>query len=108
MQTVAGDLGLRLGDTVALYGRAGLGLAFLSDLPAELTTDGFVIPASGGLDFKLGDAVSLGLGLDLEVLLLTQAQKLQDAAQRDLDIQEIDRDTVGFHIRPQLHLTWHI
>lgn len=108
MHTVAGDLGLRLGDDIALYGRAGLGFAFLSELPQDLQTDGFVVPASGGLDFKLDDALSLGIGVDVELLLLTQAQKLEDAASRDLDLQEIDRDTVGFHIRPQLHLTWHI
>lgn len=108
MQTVAGDVGLRLGDDVALYGRAGVGLAFLSALPRDLTTDGFVIPASGGLDFKLGKPLSLGFGVDLEVLALTQAQKLQDAANRDLQLQQIDRDTFGFHIRPQLHLTWHV
>jgi hypothetical protein len=108
VHTVAVDLGLRLGDEVALYGRAGLGLAFLSSLPSELTTDGFTLPASGGLDFKLSEAVSLGLGLDVEVLLLTQAQKLQSAATMQLQPQEIDRDSIGFQLRPQLHLTWHL
>lgn len=108
LHTVAGDLGLRLGDEVALYGRAGLGLAFMSSLPEELKTNGFVIPASGGLDFKINDAASLGVGLDVEVLLMTQAQKLRDAVSGELRPEEVDRDSAGFQIRPQLHFTWHI
>lgn len=108
LHTVTGDLGMRLGDDVALYGRAGGGLAFFSSLPAALDTDGFVVGASGGLDFKLADAASLGVGLDAEVLLVTQAQKLRDAANRELQLEQVDRDSVGFHLRPQLHLTWHL
>jgi hypothetical protein len=108
MHTVVGDLGLRLGDDVALYGRAGGGLVYLSSLPAGLDTNGFVVSGSGGLDFKLGAAASLGFGLDVDVLLLTQAEKLRDAANQQLQLDQIDRDTVGFHVRPQVHLTWHI
>lgn len=107
LHTVGADVGMRIGDVVALYGRAGLGFAFLSSLPQELTTDGFLVPVSGGVDVKLSEALSLGVGLDAEVLLLTQAQKVGDALASDLQAQEIDRDTLGFQIRPQLHLTWH-
>jgi hypothetical protein len=64
--------------------------------------------ASASLDFKLGAAASLGFGLDVDVLLLTEAQKLRDAANQRLQLEQIDRDTVGFHLRPQVHLTWHI
>lgn len=108
MHTVGGDLGMRLGDSVALYGRAGVGFAFLSSLPQELRTDGFVLPASGGIDIRLGKGASLGFALDADVLILTQAQKLEDAATQELRPEEIDRDSVGFQLRPQVHLTWHL
>lgn len=108
LHTVGGDLGLRLGDQVALYGRAGGGLAFASSLPAGLDTDGFVISGSGGLDIALSPELSLGFGADIDVLLMTQAQTLQDAASRDLDVRQLDRNTIGFQLRPQVHLTWHL
>jgi hypothetical protein len=112
LHTVGADLGMRLGDRVAVYGRAGGGLAFLTGLPPELETRGFMVSLSGGLEIMLADPISLGFGLDGDLLLLSQEiGSAADLASGNADAQDLanlDGSAAGFQLRPQLHLTWHL
>ncbi len=114
MHTIGGDLGLRLGDTVALYGRLGPGFAFQDGLPDGLSTDGFVVSGSGGLEFRLAQGFSLGVGVDADLLLLAATRQLEAGAQAATggvsvsNLRELDGSAVGFQLRPQLHFIWHI
>lgn len=110
MHTVSGDLGLRLGSLVSVYGRLGPGFAFQSGIPDGISTNGLMVEASGGLEFRLAEPISLGLGLDTDVLLLTRSGQL-DAVSGGVstdNIRKLDGSAVGFQLRPQLHFIWHI
>ncbi|HEX2733613.1 MAG TPA: hypothetical protein VHM70_18515 [Polyangiaceae bacterium] len=114
LHTVGADLGLRLGGIVSVYGRLGPGWAFQSGVPDGINTQGFVVSASGGLEIQVAKPISIGLGLDTDLLLLTRSGQLAavgSAATGGLttsNIQALDGSAVGFQLRPQLHLTWHI
>ena len=111
MHAMGADLGLRIGDTVALYGRGGLGYALLGGLPDELNAQGYYAEIAGGLDFRLGKAISIGFGADADVLFLGSTGQLGAALGGSIDADtasEIDGSAVGFLLRPQLHLTWHL
>jgi hypothetical protein len=114
LHTLSGDLGLRLGSLVSVYGRLGPGFAFQSGIPEGINTNGLMVEASGGLEFRLAEPVSLGLGLDTDLLLLTRSGQLGavgDAASNGVtvdNIRKLDGSAVGFQLRPQLHFIWHM
>jgi hypothetical protein len=114
LHTVGADLGLRLGGIVSIYGRLGPGWAFQSGLPEGINVDGFAVSSSAGLEFRLGRPISLGIGFDADLLLLASQGQLQlanDAAGGNVtasQLRELDGTAVGFQLRPQLHLIWHI
>jgi hypothetical protein len=114
LHTLAGDLGLRLGKTVSVYGRLGPGWTIQDGLPPGININGFVISSSGGLDFRLAPALSVGLGLDVDVLLLAKTGQIQAAANAGSGnisaetARELDGSAVGFQFRPQLHFIFHL
>lgn len=114
LHTVGGDLGLRLGKTVSLYGRLGPGFGVLDGLPAGMNANGFIVSGSGGLEIQLGKGASLGFGCDADLLLLASRRQLQagsDALSGNATVEglrTLDGSAVGFQIRPQLHFIWHI
>lgn len=114
LHTVVGDLGLRLGKTVSVYGRLGPGWAFQGGLPAGINTRGFVVEGSTGLEVQLAPAASIGFGFDADLLLLTRTGQIgaaRDVAGGDVsldNLRELDGSAVGFQLRPQLHFTWHL
>lgn len=114
LHTIGGDLGLRLGKTVSLYGRLGPGYAFLDRMPPGINANGFVVSGSGGLEVRVGPGASLGFGLDTDLLLLASRRQLRagsDALGGNATLEglrTLDGSAVGFQLRPQLHFIWHI
>lgn len=115
LHTMGGDIGLRIGERVALYGRGGAGFAFLDGLPEGMNTRGFTVGLGAGLDVRPTDAISFGIGIDGDVLLLSSTQQLRSTASfvaggsvNQNTASEIDGSALGFQIRPQIHLTWHL
>ncbi len=114
LHTVGGDLGLRLGETVAVYGRLGPGFAFQDGLPDGLNANGFVVSGSAGLEFRLARGFSLGVGFDTDLLLLAASGQLEAGAAAasggaNVDnLRKLDGSAIGFQLRPQLHFIWHI
>lgn len=114
LHTLGADVGLRLGGTVAVYGRLGAGYAFQSGLPAGLSTRGVLAAGSAGLDIRLDPAFSIGAGLDADLLFMSQDGQLRAAgslatgSNSASDLQKLDGSAIGYQLRPQLHFIWHI
>lgn len=115
VQTVGADLGLRLGDTVAVYGRGGGGLTFVGGMPAGLNVDGYFANIDVGLEVRPWDSVSIGLGLDSHLLFLGTTGQLKTGADALTGgpvtadtLSKIDGSAIGFLLRPQLHMTWYL
>lgn len=112
LHTVGGDLGMRLGQRVSLYGRGGLGYTIVKGLPAIIKTQGIALTTSGGVDIQLTQAISVGIGCDADLLFLSQALDTKTAlgpsATSTIDVAELEGSVIGFLVRPQLHLTWHM
>ncbi|MEN9579687.1 MAG: hypothetical protein RJA70_2696 [Pseudomonadota bacterium] len=113
VQSIGADLGLRLGETVAVYGRGGGGLAFVGGMPDGLNVSGYFANIDVGMEVRPWDAVSIGLGLDSHLLFLGTTGQLQAGADaltgKPISAEtlgDIDGSAIGFLIRPQLHVTW--
>ncbi len=112
--TVGGDLGLRFGEKVALYGRGGVGFAMVGGLPEDLSANGFYVDMGVGLDIVPSKSFSFGFGAEGELLFLGSTSQLESAAQAvgggiNADtIGEVDGSAIGYLIRPQVHFTWHL
>ncbi len=112
--TVGGDLGLRFGEKVALYGRGGVGFAMVGGLPEELSANGFYLDVGMGLDIVPSKFFSFGFGAEGELLFLGSTRQLQSATDAvgggiSVDtLREADGSAIGYLIRPQVHVTWHL
>jgi hypothetical protein len=113
--TLGADLGLRLGRTIALYGRGGAGLAFLGGLPEGMNANGYYLDLGAGLDVRFTDAISVGVGADMDFLFLGSTAQFNSAAGAlsgelvsEETASEVDGSAVGFIFRPQIHVTWHL
>lgn len=108
------NLGLRLGGTVAFYTRLGGGYARQLGLPEGLSTGGFVVSSSNGFDIRLSNLLSLDLGVDGELLMLTRNGQLDGQAQllsgnvNQETAAKVDGSAVGYQIRPMLGVTFHL
>lgn len=114
LHTVEANVGLRVGGVVAYSLRAGAGYALQSGLPGELSTHGFVGTLANGFDFRITPAMSLGVGLELDALVLTREGALDASADlasgelTEANARVIDGSALGFQLRPQLQFIWHI
>lgn len=114
LHTVGGDIGLRLGDPVAVYGRLGVGYAFQSGLPEGLSTRGVLAAGSAGVEVRVAPAISIGLGFDADLLFMSQSGQLKAAGSLatgsggSAEIAALDGTAIGYQLRPQLHLIWHL
>jgi hypothetical protein len=114
LHTLGGDIGLRLGDPVSVYGRLGAGYAFQSGLPEGLSTRGILAAGSAGLEVRISKPFSVGAGLDADLLFMSRGGQLKAAGSlasgstNTAKLEQLDGTAIGYQLRPQLHFIWHI
>ncbi len=112
LHTVGADIGLHFGDVVAGYFRLGGGYAHQTGLPEGMRTHGTLIASGAGMEFLVSESLSLGLGLDANLLLLSQSiRSAVQAVQGDSTVEglrSLDGSAFGYQLRPQFHLVWRL
>lgn len=77
-----------------------------------MRTHGTAISSGVGMEFLVDESFSLGIGLDADLLLLSQSLRTAvQAAQGNGSVEglrSLDGSAFGYQVRPQFHLVWRL
>lgn len=112
LHTIGADIGVHFGSVVGGYFRLGAGYAHQTGLPSGMRTHGTAISSGVGMEFLVDESFSLGIGLDADLLLLSQSLRTAvQAAQGNGSVEglrSLDGSAFGYQVRPQFHLVWRL
>ena len=112
LHTLGADDGVHFCKVVGGYFRLGCGYAHQTGLPEGMRAHGMLISGGTGMEFLVSEPLSVGIGLDADLLLLSQSiRSAVRAAQGDSTVEalrSLDGSAFGYQIRPQFHLVWRL